>query len=360
MPIDITCASCGTKAIVPDSAAGRTGKCRRCGQQVRIPIPQLVGDAEPEIEQISEAERQPDEAALSHGAKRAISSMIVAGLAVVVVLVYFLFLRDRWENQNRNHLLALKSDAASLVQQNHLRDARKKYAEVLGLVAGHQLRDTELKAAMAEVPTALTSVDAQIAAEDHALEMRRQADAAAKAAAKAEQERQAQRKHEEAAAQMAARQKAEREKQEAERQQQVQKQQEEQRKRDMAEAILKRRKPFMEGLSQFVKEAKNLRNRFATGGLDYETFKSKLNELGDSYVNLAAPPDGDTTCRDLQGFAKNVLDSYENARKAWASSITNDVLLHYQMQHLAEKIINDSSERVDSLIDAWNKVNPDR
>jgi len=42
MPIQVTCASCGTKANAPDSAAGRRGKCKNCGDIVEIPLPSAM------------------------------------------------------------------------------------------------------------------------------------------------------------------------------------------------------------------------------------------------------------------------------------------------------------------------------
>jgi hypothetical protein len=38
MSIAVSCPSCGTSAKVPDSAAGRRGKCRGCGSVVQVPL----------------------------------------------------------------------------------------------------------------------------------------------------------------------------------------------------------------------------------------------------------------------------------------------------------------------------------
>ncbi len=39
MAIHVTCAVCGHKLTAPDSAAGTAGKCPKCGELLRIPVP---------------------------------------------------------------------------------------------------------------------------------------------------------------------------------------------------------------------------------------------------------------------------------------------------------------------------------
>ena len=56
MPIKIKCSACSNKLTVPDSYAGKRGKCPKCGEQIKIP-------AEPETEdnlaiQVGEPENQ--------------------------------------------------------------------------------------------------------------------------------------------------------------------------------------------------------------------------------------------------------------------------------------------------------------
>lgn len=46
MPITATCGGCGNSVTVPDTYAGRTGKCKRCGLPIAIPRPD-VGFDEP-------------------------------------------------------------------------------------------------------------------------------------------------------------------------------------------------------------------------------------------------------------------------------------------------------------------------
>ncbi len=37
MPIKVTCSACGVTLSTPDSSAGKTGKCPKCGHQLKIP-----------------------------------------------------------------------------------------------------------------------------------------------------------------------------------------------------------------------------------------------------------------------------------------------------------------------------------
>ena len=42
MPIDITCPSCGTPASIPDKLRGKTIKCQRCEQPIKVAGPSMV------------------------------------------------------------------------------------------------------------------------------------------------------------------------------------------------------------------------------------------------------------------------------------------------------------------------------
>jgi len=42
MPIPVTCGGCGHTMDVPDAHAGKRGRCKRCGEVVRVPSPELV------------------------------------------------------------------------------------------------------------------------------------------------------------------------------------------------------------------------------------------------------------------------------------------------------------------------------
>jgi len=43
MPIDVTCDACGSRFKAPDTAAGKKGKCKKCGAVIVIPTPEPVG-----------------------------------------------------------------------------------------------------------------------------------------------------------------------------------------------------------------------------------------------------------------------------------------------------------------------------
>lgn len=50
MPIEVTCDACGARFKAPDSAAGKKGKCKKCGAVISVPVPEPVGvpEAEPD------------------------------------------------------------------------------------------------------------------------------------------------------------------------------------------------------------------------------------------------------------------------------------------------------------------------
>ena len=75
---------------------------------------------------------------------------IITG-AVLVVLVmtgfglYLSVYRDRWENQNRDNLLSLNTDAEALVYKGALEQAKTKYDELFRFLGDHKVRDTALQ-----------------------------------------------------------------------------------------------------------------------------------------------------------------------------------------------------------------------
>ena len=46
MPIDVTCDACGARFKAPDAAAGKKGKCKKCGAVIAVPVPAAVGAAD--------------------------------------------------------------------------------------------------------------------------------------------------------------------------------------------------------------------------------------------------------------------------------------------------------------------------
>jgi hypothetical protein len=43
MPISVTCDGCGARFKAPDAAAGKKGKCKKCGAAILVPVPAAVG-----------------------------------------------------------------------------------------------------------------------------------------------------------------------------------------------------------------------------------------------------------------------------------------------------------------------------
>ena len=40
MAIELVCEECGSVLRAPDGAAGRVGRCRECGREIRVPTPE--------------------------------------------------------------------------------------------------------------------------------------------------------------------------------------------------------------------------------------------------------------------------------------------------------------------------------
>jgi hypothetical protein len=45
MAIPVTCEGCGARFKAPDAAAGKKGKCKKCGASILVPVPEAVGAA---------------------------------------------------------------------------------------------------------------------------------------------------------------------------------------------------------------------------------------------------------------------------------------------------------------------------
>src|SRR5687768_15536804 len=42
MPIPVTCDACGARFKAPDAAAGKKGKCSKCGAGIVVPVPAAI------------------------------------------------------------------------------------------------------------------------------------------------------------------------------------------------------------------------------------------------------------------------------------------------------------------------------
>ena len=59
MPIDITCPSCGTPASAPDKLRGKTVKCQRCEQPIKVVGPSMVVPMDAALLQEAQAHLRP-------------------------------------------------------------------------------------------------------------------------------------------------------------------------------------------------------------------------------------------------------------------------------------------------------------
>jgi hypothetical protein len=101
-----------------------------------------------------------------------IAAGVTVGLFLIGTLVYVLFVRDVWENQNREGLMSLKSSAQLLSGKGQLEEASAKYDELFHLLGEHKVRNTSLQASLQDARDAA----AKIASE---MSVRREAELAA-------------------------------------------------------------------------------------------------------------------------------------------------------------------------------------
>jgi hypothetical protein len=59
MPIDVTCDACGARFKAPDAAAGKRGKCKKCGAVITVPVPEPIGAPAAEDDMYDIAEPAP-------------------------------------------------------------------------------------------------------------------------------------------------------------------------------------------------------------------------------------------------------------------------------------------------------------
>jgi hypothetical protein len=54
MPIDVTCDACGARFKAPDAAAGKRGKCKKCGAVIAVPEPVPAAASDDDMYDIAE------------------------------------------------------------------------------------------------------------------------------------------------------------------------------------------------------------------------------------------------------------------------------------------------------------------
>ena len=59
MPIDVACEACGARFKAPDGAAGKKGKCKKCGAVIAVPVPEPIPAAVSDDDMYDIAEPPP-------------------------------------------------------------------------------------------------------------------------------------------------------------------------------------------------------------------------------------------------------------------------------------------------------------
>jgi hypothetical protein len=59
MPIDVTCDACGARFTAPDAAAGKKGKCKKCGVTITVPALQPTAADADDMYDIAESDVAP-------------------------------------------------------------------------------------------------------------------------------------------------------------------------------------------------------------------------------------------------------------------------------------------------------------
>jgi hypothetical protein len=140
--IQFKCRACGRSISVREEHAGENGKCA-CGAVLQIPKRDPVfpasttatGSVKPADSQAVIAHPSPVDDRMSRSNKRLLRGGIsVCALIVIPVLLYFLVFRGKWENDHRQALLDLKTQAASLVAAGKIEEGYRKYEELFALL----------------------------------------------------------------------------------------------------------------------------------------------------------------------------------------------------------------------------------
>jgi hypothetical protein len=103
---------------------------------------------------------------LRHKKVVVIISATIASLSIVGVFIYIFCLRNSWENQQRDRLVALHAEATVLIQNNQLNDGCGKYTELLAIVRDHKVNDPTLRNIIDDSRSALDKVKSRVAAND--------------------------------------------------------------------------------------------------------------------------------------------------------------------------------------------------
>ena len=135
--IRFSCPSCGKQHSARPAHAGRRGFCT-CGTVMVVPD---VGATRVFVETIGKIDLHADR---RHAIYLTVA-VVLAGIAIVASVVYFLHFHDTWERDNRRRLLDLKSDAETLVAARQYEEAKAKYGQFFGLLSDRTIKGDYLR-----------------------------------------------------------------------------------------------------------------------------------------------------------------------------------------------------------------------
>jgi hypothetical protein len=217
MAISVTCPACGTQAKAADSAAGRKGRCKKCGGIIAIPSLAATAelgqtkDAKGRLPVLAKAENtatlsasRPAAASANFGSdpstasphvgrsltstggetktqsaisetgkRRALRLLqnrkVQVGLGVVVIVAlslgYALFYPHGWEAENHDRVVALSQRATALATDGKLQDASVAYDQLFEFLSYHEyeVHGSDLKDIIKSAHSARDRIDVTIA-----------------------------------------------------------------------------------------------------------------------------------------------------------------------------------------------------
>lgn len=132
--VQFNCTNCQFPIIMGDKFWGRKVKCKECGEVLVVPSP-------------ASAEAEP-------ASRSRISIEFVAiavGVTVVVcLLAWVVFVRDTWEQDNRDRILTRLENANMMYLSNQQAEAVAEYEDVLKEIGTRVLTDIKLSHAFGE------------------------------------------------------------------------------------------------------------------------------------------------------------------------------------------------------------------
>ena len=168
--IEFGCLKCNQKFAVPDTYSGKKVRCKRCGtvciveaaredeqtptdhgDQLLASILELdamadaSGVAEVATPNWDQLAIMPSNSSASSPQTKLFSAVAGAAIFIVVfVAAYFVIFRDTWEQDHRQQLLFLVSDARAEDKNGNQKEAIAACEELLALVNGKSIEDAQL------------------------------------------------------------------------------------------------------------------------------------------------------------------------------------------------------------------------